>query len=133
MNKLRRATLARAAADVQKAIGVLSAGVDAQTSATLTGATTPERIRDLLGEVKGIIEECRDDESSYFDAMPDSFKEGEKGQNAEAAVAALDNAIDHLDSAIEAASGTALSEDNYAVIEDEAQRAIEELEEAEGY
>jgi hypothetical protein len=50
-----------------------------------------------IEELKGELETIRDDEQEAFDNMPESLQQGERGQAAEAAVNALQEAIDMLD------------------------------------
>ena len=62
----------------------------------------------LVIEARCLIEQARDDEREYFDNMPESFQEGDRGQQAEAVVDALDDAANgcediesHLETACE--------------------------------
>ena len=62
------------------------------------------RIAVLLAEAENIktdVEAIRDDEQEYRDNMPDSFGEGEKGEKADAAIAALEQVVEDLESLIE--------------------------------
>lgn len=61
-----------------------------------------DKAEGLLSEAKEMLEGAKDDEQEYFDNMPESLQGGDKGQLAEAAVSALDDAVNELDSAIEA-------------------------------
>jgi len=54
----------------------------------------------LIDEAKGILENCESEEREYFDNMPENMQSGEKGQKAEAAADALQEAVDNLDSAM---------------------------------
>lgn len=54
---------------------------------------------DLLSSVRALIEEARDDEQEYLDNMPEQFQSGDRGQQAEAAVGALDEAVSALEEA----------------------------------
>ena len=47
------------------------------------------------------MEAIRDDEQEYRDNMPESFGEGEKGEKANAAIAALEQVIEDLESLID--------------------------------
>ena len=47
------------------------------------------------------VESIRDDEQEYRDNMPESFADGEKGEKADAAIAALEQVIEDLESLIE--------------------------------
>lgn len=53
-----------------------------------------------MEEAKSIVEECWDEESDYFDNMPESLKQGDKGSMAEEAVSNLENSVSNLESAI---------------------------------
>ena len=54
-----------------------------------------EEVRDILGRV----EELKDEEQEYYDNMPESFQGGEKGENAEAAISSMEEAISGLETA----------------------------------
>lgn len=57
-------------------------------------------ITQVYEELSGLLSqlgELRDQEQDYYDNMPESFKDGEKGQAAEAAASALENAYDYLE------------------------------------
>ena len=60
-----------------------------------------------MSEAKEMLEGVKDDEQEYFDNMPESLQGGDKGQAAEAAVSALDDAVNELDGAIEACMNVA--------------------------
>jgi hypothetical protein len=67
-------------------------------------ATIQEQLSDLVLR----LEEIRDEEQEALDALPDSFREGDKGQAMEMAISALEDAINemqgidsYLDSAME--------------------------------
>lgn len=65
--------------------------------------TLSSRLDDLKAEIESVME----DEQSYFDNMPQSFQDGEKGERAQAAIDALQEAIDGFDaitSALETAT-----------------------------
>ncbi len=47
------------------------------------------------------IEGIREEEQEYFDNMPESFQQGDKGQTAEAAISQLDEALALVDEDIE--------------------------------
>ena len=51
-----------------------------------------------IDEIKAGVEEHRDDEQSYYDNMPESFQDGDKGQAAQDAIEQLDGAIEALES-----------------------------------
>lgn len=59
------------------------------------------QLETLRGEVAAIseaIEEVRDGEADALEAMPDSLKEGERGQAMQAAIDQLEEAASDLDS-----------------------------------
>lgn len=51
----------------------------------------------LIAEAIEILTSARDDEQDYLDNMPESLQGGEKGELAQAAIDALDEAIDALE------------------------------------
>jgi hypothetical protein len=55
------------------------------------------KAQELIAEAIEILTGARDDEQDYFDAMPESLQGAEKGEAAEAAVSALEEAIDALE------------------------------------
>ncbi len=57
-----------------------------------------ERAKQLVAEAQAIIEEAASDERDYFDNMPESLQGSEKGEQANAAADALDEALDALSS-----------------------------------
>lgn len=62
------------------------------------------RIAAMVAEAENIkndAEAIRDDEQEYRDNMPESFADGEKGEKSEAAIEALDQVIQDLESLIE--------------------------------
>ena len=46
---------------------------------------------------KGILESVRDEEQETYDNMPEAFQSGEKGEKAQAAIDALEEAINACD------------------------------------
>lgn len=64
---------------------------------------------DELVEIRDAIEALKDEEQEYYDNMPEAFQNGEKGDSAQTAIIALDNACacleevsDYLNEAVEA-------------------------------
>lgn len=53
-----------------------------------------------LADAKEAIEALRDDEQEYFDNMPESLQGGEKGDMAQSAIEALDQACESIEAAI---------------------------------
>lgn len=65
-----------------------------------------QRARDLLAEVKAILEQVQSEEQDYYDNMPESFQNGDKGTKASEAADKLQeavDAVDEVDNAIEEA------------------------------
>ena len=71
-----------------------------------------DELRNLSGQyddIKTQIETVRDEEQEAFDNMPESLQGGEKGQLAEAAIEAMDEAIgsiEAIDSSLDDAIGS---------------------------
>lgn len=55
------------------------------------------RAQAMLEEAKSILEACRDEEQDYYDSMPESFRGGQKGDDAQTAIDALEEAASQLD------------------------------------
>ena len=51
----------------------------------------------LISAARALLEQARDEERDYYDNMPESLKESERGQAAEDAVDKLSTAIDDLE------------------------------------
>ena len=51
----------------------------------------------LISAARALLEQARDEERDYYENMPESLKESERGQAAEDAVDRLSTAIDDLD------------------------------------
>lgn len=60
------------------------------------------RAKELLDQAREIIETAQSDEQEYYDAMPESFQNGEKGERATASADALQEAIDGFDTIVDA-------------------------------
>jgi hypothetical protein len=56
-----------------------------------------DRAQAIIGEAMSRLETVKDEEQDYYDNMPESFQNGEKGERAQQAVDALDNAYSELD------------------------------------
>lgn len=61
---------------------------------------TIAKLQARISELKDEVEMVRDEEQEYYDNMPENMQQGDKGQNAESAVSALDEAMENLDSAM---------------------------------
>jgi uncharacterized coiled-coil DUF342 family protein len=95
MNKARRELLNSLHNDINEIIETLqsedvAAAVKAKDYDWAAVAETAE-------EFKTRAEEIRDEEQEYFDNMPESFQNGDKGDNAQSVVSELDAAIDALE------------------------------------
>lgn len=72
------------------------------------------KVSSLVTEIMEAIQSVADEESDYYENMPDGLKEGEKGQDAERANDALSTARDSIESidselqAVESALQTAM-------------------------
>lgn len=60
-----------------------------------------EKARSLLDEAQAIIEQARDEETEYYENMPESLQSGDKGQAAEAASEYLSSAAEQVGEALE--------------------------------
>lgn len=59
-------------------------------------------IEDLIEQVEVIkekLEEIREEEDTYYDCMPESFRNGEKGERAQEIIDNLDDAMSSLEDA----------------------------------
>lgn len=54
-------------------------------------------IADLVSDIVGDLEALRDEEQDYFDNMPESLQGSEKGEIAEAAITAMEDALSTLE------------------------------------
>jgi len=64
--------------------------------------TSLQEISVKMEDLKSDIEALRDEEQEYADNMPDSLQSSEKHDTAENAVSSMDEAIEGLESAINA-------------------------------
>ncbi|WP_282347967.1 hypothetical protein [Pseudomonas sp. PS01301] len=63
-----------------------------------------KQIAALLDRIESVcseVEDLQSEEQDYYDNMPESFQGGEKGENAQAAIDALDSAAQSLREAVE--------------------------------
>lgn len=65
-------------------------------------------LNDLRDQIKDDLETIRDEEQEYFDNMPESFQNADRGQLAQQAVNSLDEAIGLLDDIDTDSMGSAL-------------------------
>lgn len=59
-----------------------------------------EALSDRLTDLRADLEQLRDEEQEYYDNMPDSLRDGEKGQKAENAVQAMEDTLNNIDEAV---------------------------------
>ena len=64
-----------------------------------------ETAKTALDLASSLIETAKDEEQEFFDNMPESFQQADKGQAAEAAVSALGDAINEIESAVDHIEG----------------------------
>ena len=57
--------------------------------------------RDKLEQAKSILEAAQSDQQQFIDALAEPLKHGRRGQDAEASLKALQEAIDRVQEAIE--------------------------------
>lgn len=60
-----------------------------------------ERIKEELQTLLSDLEIAKDEEQEYYDNMPESFQNGERGEKAESAISALECAYDNITECIE--------------------------------
>ncbi|WP_421793419.1 hypothetical protein [Hydrocarboniphaga effusa] len=61
-----------------------------------------EKLMEIMKELADLvsrIESIQEEEQDYLDAMPDSFRDGDKGQKAEATIEAMSSAIESIEAA----------------------------------
>lgn len=56
----------------------------------------------LIEEAKAILGQAQEEEQEYYDNMPESFQNGEKGERASATADNLQSAVDSLEEALSA-------------------------------
>lgn len=61
-----------------------------------------DRAADMLREAYSIIESCRDDEEDAYDNLPESFQDGERGEEMQEYIDVMDEAMDKIDDAANA-------------------------------
>lgn len=57
-------------------------------------------IIDHLDALRITLEELRDEEQDSFDALPEGFQTGERGEAMESAISSMEEALDNIDYAI---------------------------------
>lgn len=60
-----------------------------------------DKANGLIDEAKTILETVQEEEQTAYDNMPDSFRDGDRGEKAQASIDALTEAVDHCDNVIE--------------------------------
>ena len=61
-----------------------------------------DRAADMLREAYSIIESCRDDEEDAYDNLPESFQDGERGEEMQEYIDVMDEVMDQIDDAANA-------------------------------
>lgn len=51
---------------------------------------------EMLEEAKGIIENCKYDEEDAYDNLPESFQDGDKGEEMQEFIDIMDEAVDNI-------------------------------------
>ena len=59
-----------------------------------------DKALNLLHDAAEAIEMCKDEEQEYYDNMPESLQQGDKGSTAETAIEAMDNSMNSIEEAI---------------------------------
>lgn len=57
---------------------------------------------EMLRDVYSIIESCKDDEEEAYDNLPESFQDGERGDEMQEYIDIMDEALDQIDEAANA-------------------------------
>lgn len=65
-----------------------------------------EKAMSLIEEASELLSTARDEEQDYYDNMPEGLAGGEKGDNAQACVSALESAISSLSDALSEAENS---------------------------
>jgi hypothetical protein len=78
-------------AERRKRIAAVKARIEADLATAIKAAAT------LAGELREEVADLQGEEQDYKDNMPESLANGERGEKAEAAINALDDAISALD------------------------------------
>jgi len=95
MNNERRKALIAIAGDLSLIKGEVEACTQAMTDEET--AEKEEGWSSSVEDAHGALEACKDEEQEYLDNMPESFKNGDRGSNAETAIAAMQEGMDALD------------------------------------
>ena len=66
-----------------------------------------------LEEIKGMVEDARDEEQEYYDNMPEGFQNGEKGDAAQTCIDGLQSIADELDELLGYIDGPDIDFDSY--------------------
>ena len=56
-----------------------------------------ETLGSIIDSIRDELETLRDEESEYLDNMPEAFRDGERGERAQAAIDALEEVISTLE------------------------------------
>lgn len=59
-----------------------------------------ERALELINEVNEILSVAKDEEQEYYDNMPESFQNGDKGEQASTAIENIESAMSSLEDVV---------------------------------
>lgn len=90
MNKERRKQLGGLIDDIEGVQSRLDADLSEDDRADISGS---------LDDIISNIESLRDEEQDYYDSMPESFQNGEKGDTAQNAISEMESAISEVEEA----------------------------------
>lgn len=57
-----------------------------------------EEVKTLLESLKDDVSQCQEEEQDYYDNMPESLQNGDKGERASEAIEKMTEAVDNLES-----------------------------------
>jgi chromosome segregation ATPase len=93
MNKTRRAALSKLANDCDTLITHID---DSEDSAKADEGFWPD-VAGQVEDLKNQAEDLKSEEEEYYENMPQSFQDGEKGENAQGAIDEMNTAIEALE------------------------------------
>lgn len=85
-----------------------------------------------LEDIANSIDDPKDEEQEYYDNMPEGLQGSEKGENAEAAVSAMEEAAEKIGDAKDAMNELTAKDFNLDDLEDKVGEVTEAIEEADG-
>ena len=129
MNQARRKSLQKARDDIQRAVNLIGAFIESKDTDTYpepNPAFDRVPVITLITNAMGIVEEAKDEEQDYFDNMPESFQNGDKGEAAEEAISYMEDSAQALDNAMDEIKAEDADLD-LEVVDDALNEAIEHL------